>query len=73
MGDRVGPRRIAACAVGFAGSLLVIRPSLAAFGPVALWPLVTAVTFAVYMLATRALGPRLGAAAMQLHTSSLAR
>lgn len=72
MGDAVGPRRVAACAVGFAGSLLVIRPSFAEFGWVALWPLVTAVSFAVYMLATRALGPRFRVAEMQVHTSLLA-
>lgn len=69
MGDEVGPRRIAACAVGFGGCLLVIQPSLAAFGPVALWPLVTAGSFAVYMLVTRGLSARMEAVPMQLHTS----
>lgn len=71
-GDAVGPRRIAACAVGFGGSLLVIQPSLAAFGPVALWPLGTAVSFALYMLVTRGLSPRMHPIAMQFHTSILA-
>lgn len=71
MGDQVGPRRIAACAVGFAGCLLVIQPSLAAFGLVALWPLATAVTFALYMLVTRSLSPRMHPIPMQLHTSTL--
>ncbi|QYK43630.1 MAG: DMT family transporter [Paracoccaceae bacterium] len=52
-GDEVGPRRIAASAVGFGGALLVIQPSLAAFGLVALWPLGTAFFFAFYMLVTR--------------------
>lgn len=72
MGDAVGPRRIAACAVGFAGCLLVIQPSLAAFGPVALWPLGTAASFALYMLLTRGLSPRVHPVPMQLHTSTLA-
>jgi drug/metabolite transporter (DMT)-like permease len=72
MGDQVGPRRVAACAVGFGGCLLVIQPSLAAFGLVALWPLGTAASFAVYMLVTRGLSPRMHPIPMQLHTSSLA-
>jgi drug/metabolite transporter (DMT)-like permease len=72
MGDHVGPRRIAACAVGFCGCLLVIQPSLAAFGLVALWPLGTAGSFAVYMLVTRGLSTRMHPVPMQLHTSWLA-
>ena len=36
-GDHIGPRRIIASMVGFAGSMLVIQPSLAAFGTVALY------------------------------------
>lgn len=68
-GDEVGPRRIAACAVGFLGALMVIQPSLAAFGPVALWPLGTAFFFAFYMLVTRAMAPLIHPVTMQLHTS----
>lgn len=70
-GDQVGPRRIGASIFGFGGALLVIQPSLAAFGLVALWPLVTAVAFASYMLVTRALSPRLAPEAMQFHTAWL--
>ena len=68
-GDQVGPRRIAACAVGFVGVLLVIQPSLAAFGLVALWPLATAVLFALYMLVTRAISVWMHPVTMQFHTS----
>ncbi|TNC63558.1 DMT family transporter [Rubellimicrobium roseum] len=71
-GDAVGPRRIVACLVGFGGSLLVIQPSLATFGLVALWPLGTAASFAVYMLVTRGLSPRMLPVPMQFHTSALA-
>jgi drug/metabolite transporter (DMT)-like permease len=71
-GDAVGPRRIAACAVGFGGCLLVIQPSLATFGLVALWPLGTAASFAVYMLITRGLSPRMHPIPMQFQTSVLA-
>lgn len=68
-GDEVGPRRIAASAVGFGGALLVIQPSLAAFGLVALWPLGTAFFFAFYMLVTRSLSASMHPVTMQLHTS----
>jgi len=67
--DEVGPRRIAACAVGFGGALLVIQPSLAAFGYVALWPLGTAFFFAFYMLVTRAMSAYMHPVTMQMHTS----
>ncbi len=68
-GDQVGPRRIAACAVGFVGAMFVIRPSLSAFGLVALWPLATAFLFAFYMLVTRAISAWMHPVSMQFHTS----
>jgi drug/metabolite transporter (DMT)-like permease len=68
-GDEVGPRRIAASVVGFAGALLVIQPSLATFGYVALWPLGTAFFFSGYMLLTRAMSVWMHPVTMQLHTS----
>lgn len=72
MGEEVGPRRLAACAVGFVGSLLVIQPSFAAFGVVALLPLGTAVSFAFYMLVTRTLSASVHPVPMQFHTALLA-
>lgn len=68
-GDQVGPRRIAACVVGFGGALLVIQPSLQAFGLIALWPLGTAFSFAFYMLVTRRVSTIMHPVAMQVHTS----
>jgi drug/metabolite transporter (DMT)-like permease len=53
LGETVGPRRLAACAVGFAGTLLVIQPSFAAVGWAALLPLGVALLFALFMLVTR--------------------
>lgn len=53
MGEEVGMRRLAACAVGFAGTLLVIQPKFAAVGWAALLPLAVAVAFAVFMMVTR--------------------
>lgn len=51
--EEVGTRRIAACVVGFVGTLLVIQPSFANVGLPALWPLVVAVVFSLFMLVTR--------------------
>ena len=68
-GETVGPRRIAAAAVGFAGALLVIQPSFVAFGAVALYPLGTALFFAFYMLATRSLSREVHPIPMQFQTS----
>lgn len=70
--DEVGPRRIGASIVGFGGSLLVIQPSLAAFGLIALWPLGTALFFAAYMLVTRSLGGQMHPVPMQYHTATVA-
>lgn len=72
MGERVGPQRVIASLVGFGGCLLVIEPKFDDFGLAALWPLGTAVTFALYMIVTRSLGARIGLAAMQVHTSWIA-
>ena len=51
--EEVGARRLIACIVGFAGTLLVIQPSFAEVGLPALWPLVVAVVFSLFMLVTR--------------------
>lgn len=56
--EPVGPRRIAACLAGFVGALIVVRPSFQDLGWVATLPLVTAVTFAFYLLLTRHMAPR---------------
>jgi len=55
LGEEVGARRLAACVVGFVGTLLVVQPSFAAVGWPALLPLVVAVAFAFFMLVTRQL------------------
>lgn len=55
LGEEVGPQRLAACAVGFGGTLLVIQPNFAAVGTPALLPLLVAVVFAFFMLVTRAI------------------
>ena len=68
-GNPVGPRRIVASIVGFAGALLVIQPSLMHYGTAALYPLGTAFSFAFYMLITQAIATRMHPVTQQLHTS----
>lgn len=68
-GEDVGVRRLSAVSIGFIGVLMVIQPNFANFGYVALFPLGTAVSFALYMLNTRALSRNMHPIAMQFHTS----
>jgi len=72
LGEDVGPRRVGAAIVGFVGVLFVIQPSFVAFGPVALFPLGTAIGFAFYILITRGLSRQLHPVTMQFHTGLIA-
>lgn len=69
LGEPIGWRRVAASAVGFLGALLVIRPSFVDLGLVALLPLATALTFAIYMLLTRSMSQRVPPLTLQAHTA----
>ncbi len=69
LGEAIGPRRIIACLVGFAGALLVIQPSFADLGPVTLLPVVTAFCFAFYMVLTRQMATRSHPLALQGYTA----
>lgn len=53
LGETVGLHRLAACIIGFIGTLLVIQPSFAVVGLNALWPLAVAFIFAFFILVTR--------------------
>ncbi|WP_299292384.1 DMT family transporter [uncultured Tateyamaria sp.] len=53
LNEEVGSRRLAACIVGFIGTLMVVQPSFVQVGWPALLPLVVAVNFSVFMLVTR--------------------
>ncbi|MDR2429838.1 MAG: DMT family transporter [Puniceicoccales bacterium] len=55
LGEKTGPRRIAAVIVGFIGVLIVLRPSSSAVNAITLVPLVGAVLNALYNIATRKL------------------
>jgi S-adenosylmethionine uptake transporter len=67
LAEPVGWRRMTAVAVGFAGSLLIIRPSFQALGLPALLPLGTALSFAVYLILTRKLALHEHPARMQFY------
>ena len=67
--ETIGWRRLSACAVGFGGAMLVIRPSFIDLGAVSLLPLCTACLFAIYMLMTRAMSQRMAPIPLQGHTA----
>ncbi len=53
LGEKVGWRRWTAIGIGFLGVLVILRPGVAVFSPVALVPLASAAMFALYGLLTR--------------------
>ena len=55
LGERVGARRWAAVAVGFAGILFIAQPGSSALSPTALLPFLAAVSVSLYMIMTRIL------------------
>ena len=59
LGEHVGPQRIAACAVGFIGTLMVIQPNFVEVGYPALLPLGVAVVFSLFMLVTRQIAKKI--------------
>ncbi len=65
LGEVVGRQRMAACAVGFVGTLLVIQPNFASVGWPALLPLAVAVVFALFMLVTRQIAKKIDPIALQ--------
>lgn len=65
LSETVGGRRLAACAVGFAGTLLVMQPQFAAIGWLVLLPIAVALIFALFMLVTRTVAHRIDPMALQ--------
>lgn len=57
LGEKIGVFRIGASLIGFAGSLIVIKPT-GEFNPSILWALVASMTFAGYFIATKKLDGR---------------
>ncbi|ALM82815.1 DMT family transporter [Bordetella sp. N] len=54
--EKVDRARWLAVAAGFAGVLIIVRPGSSSFDAAALWPLVTALLYAVMMTTARAIG-----------------
>ena len=65
LGEEVGRQRMAACAVGFIGTMLVIQPNFAEVGLPALFPLGVAVVFALFMLVTRKIAKQIDPITLQ--------
>ncbi len=65
--ETIGWRRYTACAVGFLGAMLVIQPSMQEVGLIALLPIVSAFSLAVFLLLTRMVARHEDPWSMQLH------
>lgn len=57
LGEHVGLRRWIAICVGFVGILIILQPGAQAFEPALIWPILSAILFALYSILTR-LGAR---------------
>ena len=65
LGERLRIRRITAIMAGFAGTLIILQPSVLVFGWAAGLPLISALSMALYMIITRRLADEVGATQMQ--------
>jgi drug/metabolite transporter (DMT)-like permease len=57
LGEQVGLRRWIAICIGFVGILIILQPGAQAFEPALIWPILSAILFALYSVFTR-LGAR---------------
>ena len=53
LGEPIGPRRVIAVIIGFAGVLCIVRPGAEGWQPVALLPLLSAISYALGITITR--------------------
>jgi len=65
LNEAVGSRRLAACVVGFSGTLMVIQPSFIEVGMPAVLPALVAFIFALFVLSTRRLSRQIDAVSLQ--------
>ncbi len=72
LNEEVGSRRLAACAVSFIGTLLVVQPSFSEVGAPALLPLLVAVDFALFMLVTRQIAKDIDPVSLQALSGAMA-
>lgn len=71
LGEHVGPRRWAAVAAGFAGTMVIIRPGFQAVSAGMALALMAGLSLALYMLMTRRISGRSHAMVTTFHTSLL--
>ncbi|WP_371228234.1 DMT family transporter [Roseovarius sp. 2305UL8-3] len=67
LGERVGPRRWLAIAIGFIGVMVIVKPGTSAFQVASLLPLTSAVLYATLHTLTRKIGGTESAATMVLY------
>ena len=72
LNEKIGWRRILACIIGFSASLMILKPSVALFGVVALFPLGTALTYSFYMIITKYMTKNIHPISLQAFTGSCA-
>lgn len=70
LGEKVGPRRWMAIAVGFVGVTIIVRPGLAGFQPSSIWVLVAVLFVVVRDISTARLGARLPTSLVTLATAT---
>ncbi|MGB1156424.1 MAG: DMT family transporter [Alphaproteobacteria bacterium] len=68
-GDRVGPWRISAVLIGFAGVIWVLRPGSETFTPLALLPVVAAFCYGYSMVTVRLFSDEIPSALLYLYSS----
>lgn len=72
LGEHVGWRRWLAVAVGFGGTLIIIRPGLKELNPGVLFALMSGTTLALYLLLTRRISGRVSALVTTFQTNAIA-
>ena len=71
LGEQFGWRRLLGVCIGLAGAIIIIRPGTSVFSPYALFPLIAALSFSGYAIATRFLSRTEGIAASFFFTTIL--
>lgn len=72
LGEQVGIRRYTAVIIGLAGALIVIRPNWMAFGVVAVFPLLSALSYAAMWTVIRSMSARTGGLQLQFYSGAFA-
>ena len=71
LGETVGPRRLFAVLLGFAGVIVIMRPGIGSFSYIGLFPVGAAAMYAVFQILTRRLGTTDSAATMAFYVQAM--